>query len=275
MHPSWSRIKVLPGVFGIAVGVGAVFIYLGFTETPQAERTSLWAEMFKTGLEVIAVGVLGGIISFALQVLGADREKRQRETEYRRDVLQALRTAYSDTKRVRTQLRAAGLTTRYGPGPPCLDKRMAEAYKTLMTDLYNTKLAFEDVLVMIDVLPVGTDGTTPSSQIAADVKLIEVYIDAVVDEYADHKQAIDEDPADFKYAKLSKLDGFTGYSYPAHASTPFHRAEKALQNDILGRKPPRPGLAGRRLPTLPPPVAAVLPAVLLGAALILHALSRG
>jgi hypothetical protein len=100
-------------------------------------------ELGKAGMQLVVVALLGALVTAALQAAEHQREEARRRTEYRLGLLQRLRAAYGEIKRVRRQLEAAGFRT-VSPTTP-MAKEVAEVYVTEMAKLNEAQLTIEAI----------------------------------------------------------------------------------------------------------------------------------
>jgi hypothetical protein len=237
MH--WIRI-VLIGLFLFFVAASGLWIVTaayGRIE-PGDNQDKFWIEVGKAGSQLAVVVVLAPFVSFLLNDLNARGNERRRQSKKRQIILRDLRENYDAIKRSRRQLRADGLTDKYGSAPVNLTEQLAEAYEEQMTNLNDAQLRLEGLVTTLKTLPTSRFGKARrrKQEIIDCVNMMKGYIGEVITEFEHKNPAIKEDPKAFSFKTLEKLRGLTGEAvgstFKSRVSIPFHHAEAALVADI-------------------------------------------
>lgn len=101
---------------GIAL-LGLIVIGISAWQASDQDRwvDSLWLEVARASVGVVAVGVLGGALSYLWKQVSDRRTKESERREKLRVELMSLVALYNDVKAVRRRLRSLGLDLRKGP----------------------------------------------------------------------------------------------------------------------------------------------------------------
>jgi hypothetical protein len=159
-HAAWWLLALLTVLGLVAIITGAWLARL----TPDKDKwlDALWLEVAKAGVQVVAVGVLGGALAAIWQNITAQREakvaddakERDREVE-RNDKIRAelvsLVALYNDVKSVRRILRSLGLDLKTYPDAEreqvrqnaVLTEEQARGFHAQMLILSGLQLGFE------------------------------------------------------------------------------------------------------------------------------------
>lgn len=146
-------VRVLIAALGLAAVLGLAAIV---TAAELANGTSdkwsddLLFEVAKAGVQIVAVGVLGGALAAAWKSLSTWSENQKQERSKVRDELVELFTLYNDVKQVRRILKSHGLDlqARQRPDSPVearrpLTEQQAQAFHGQMLALTRLQLGFE------------------------------------------------------------------------------------------------------------------------------------
>ena len=147
-HAAWWLLALLTVLGLVAIITGAWLAHL----TPHKDKwlNALWLEVAKAGVQVVAVGVLGGALAAIWQNI---RARRDREIERNDKVLAelvSLVALYNDVKAVRRILRSLGLDLNTYPANEqeqaknaLLTEEQARGFHAQMLILSGLQLGFE------------------------------------------------------------------------------------------------------------------------------------
>lgn len=130
--------QVLKVVGGFGLVLAAAGTALAVVSTDRW-FDDLWLEVAKAGVQIIAVGVLGGALATAWRTLDRKRERERRERDKIRVEITAMVTLYNDVKSVRRVLRSLGFESGTGQ----LTQRQADGFNAQMLTLNALQLGFE------------------------------------------------------------------------------------------------------------------------------------
>jgi uncharacterized membrane protein YcjF (UPF0283 family) len=128
-HAAWWLLALLTVLGLVAIITGAWLARL----TPDKWLDALWLEVAKAGVQVVAVGVLGGALAAIWQNIRARREREIERNDKIRAELVSLDALYNDVKAVRRILRSLGLDLKTYPDAeqvrqtPCLPRNRSAA----------------------------------------------------------------------------------------------------------------------------------------------------
>jgi hypothetical protein len=177
---------------GLSCIIVVAFIFLCFLlgkiwrdtqsfEYPTTSKVPKWVEfnteMFKTGLQAAAIGVLGGAAKVFYDRYQEQRGKRERRREDQRKFLNALVDAYQRTKQCRRLIRARMFRV--------LDNQVETVrpriYDEVMKDVSLCQLALE---ALVRQLESATDSQFPHCQrLREELTTMEVFLGGVISEW--------------------------------------------------------------------------------------------
>jgi hypothetical protein len=144
---------------GIPLAVlGVVLVVVGSVNTPAAKRNDLWFEVARSGIQLLAVTLVGLGVTYIfksvdekrarkLQKTDEDRARKERDDQLRLDILQEILVSYAQVKGVRRELRAIGL--RLPDSEPeqivPLGEEEVKAWRAQMMLLIQAQLAIETI----------------------------------------------------------------------------------------------------------------------------------
>jgi len=142
-----AKLLIWLGVAGLLVTVlGIVFA------SPDGNwLDDLFLEVSKAGVQLLAIGVLGGALTYAWKNLSSEREKESERRAKIRAELVELFSLYNDVKSVRRTLRSLGLDPKYSqpswdtpkPAGGQLTDIQARGFHEQMLTLNSLQLGFE------------------------------------------------------------------------------------------------------------------------------------
>lgn len=111
-----ARLIVLLGILGVLVLLIGI---LGAVLAESSTADELWLELAKAGIQIVAVGVVGGALAQAWRRIQTQREAAAAADDKIRAELAELVALYNNVKAVRRRLRSLGLDTKlYVPDDP-------------------------------------------------------------------------------------------------------------------------------------------------------------
>jgi hypothetical protein len=147
-HAAWWLLALLT-VLGLIAVIGAWLAHL----TPDQDNwlDDLWLDVAKAGVQVVAVGVLGGALAAIWQNIRARREREIERNDKIRAELASLVALYNDVKAVRRILRSLGLDLKTYPEreqeqirqSAVLTEEQARGFHAQMLILSGLQLGFE------------------------------------------------------------------------------------------------------------------------------------
>jgi hypothetical protein len=146
-------VVVLVATLGLAAAVGlaaTIIAAVAAHRTPDSWLDDLWFEVAKAGVQVVAVGVLGGALAAVWRTLSAWSERQRQERSKLREELVELFTLYNGVKQVRRILRSQGLDLQARHRPDravtpgqTLTEQQSQAFHEQMLALTTLQLGFE------------------------------------------------------------------------------------------------------------------------------------
>lgn len=153
MGPPGSKVQkpnrpLFPIMLLATTGLGVAMVLLGVLMSEQ--RNDLWIESAKVGIQLLAVGIVGGGLSAGWKTVEQQRSDRRKDFElilennrevHERQLATFVQvvTAYNGVKSVRRTLKSLGLTSRTG----ALDNCQVTGFHTQMSRLNELQLVFE------------------------------------------------------------------------------------------------------------------------------------
>jgi hypothetical protein len=246
------------GLVAIAVLSGIV---LAWAWSGKPANNTLRYELAKTAMEVIAVASLGSLAALATFIFQHSRtredelrdrkleqwrrhsdylrDKRGRQDDLLRSLLQETLIAYNRVKRVR-RLLSAEITDK-AEGHVTLD-----GHDKHVTGLIDEQLEFEKFKRLAPFLdderlyrPTGGDPNATPGTVPVDVSLessyesIEKYLNKVIDEYKDNRHVVAAEAAGVPLAKLTRLSTFISDGFVPGASDHIDLIIRVLQTAVL------------------------------------------
>ncbi|MFF1607612.1 hypothetical protein ACFVYA_07505 [Amycolatopsis sp. NPDC058278] len=262
--------RILPakrrGLIGLTMIGGVSIAILIWAWLGNPANSTLRYEAAKTAMQAISVALLGGLAGLATFTFQQDRteeaqrQARQRDVrleQWRRDVenlrderarkdsllqslLQETLTAYNDIKRMRRTLAAA--TIDGAGGHITLD-----IYDRHIGDLIVQQLEFEKFKRRLPSITderlrnlalndheSATQTRAPGEQLEMSYKIIEKYLNEVIDEYKDRRHVVVQTgPNGASLAEFVKLSGFIRDDFATEVSSQIDVIIELLQKALL------------------------------------------
>jgi len=177
----------------VALAIAGAAISLGFAKSPSGSAT-LWFEVGKAGLQLVALGILGGLVALAFKLLDDLRDDRRRRDEYLASVTDELWGAYHRVKSVRRMLRAAGLRELLD-APRSDTKRSRQPSERQIADFREQMVVLNDAQLTLEKLKLGVK-MQPSlyghdhARIRRALRKAENYVKKVIEDWEDHGEDI-------------------------------------------------------------------------------------
>jgi hypothetical protein len=209
-----------------------------------ATANTLEYELAKIAMQVVAVAVLGGLATAATTYFhdsqmqkaaerDADAEKRRRQDDLLRDLLDQTLTAYNRVKRIR---RLLGAYTADGAG-----RITVALYDEHMSTLIDQQLEFEKLKrrsPFIDDERLRAAVLSKSSLLTDGYGDIEGYLNDVIAEYEGNRHLVLAQREGLPVSRLDKLAGFIGHAFVAGAADRLDKVIGTLQTAVA--QPIRP-----------------------------------
>jgi multisubunit Na+/H+ antiporter MnhC subunit len=184
--------------FGLLVIVGKM---------PTAERAKLLLEVAKTLIQVITTIIIGfGLVEFLLKSFDRSRRKDKALHEFRLDFLKRLEDAHENAETSRRDLRAAGLTTKFGGNILAMNRELETAYRDAMTAVTDTQLILERLELELGHFPTSFE---LHDQLKAALRRMHDYLENVLVEYEKYSPDLRKAPNEVAFKTLTCLDDFT------------------------------------------------------------------
>lgn len=175
----------------------------------EIEKETVRFELIKLLLQLLVVIIIGGVI---LKLVEWSREKTRLRAETRIDYINRLGKIYRTVKLARRELRAGGLTTKYGIPPNTIRGKYLEVYNVQMKSLNQAQLELEGLKVEAKRLP----AFVTSRNTYASLKAMEEYLNTIVEEYEGKAHLLNSTSRAIPFKKFTHLIFFT-------CSTDFNR----------------------------------------------------
>ena len=243
------------------ISVGALILVVLVYVWYLNEQSKFALEVAKSLLQIVAVGVLGGVGS----LLVAENSRRQASREKQRDddrqqegnrnnfrwqLLQRLNHTYVDTKRARRLLRATAFSPPYyhkdsmgktKTNPDAIVQ--LKPYDEHLQALNNTQLDLEDLEGLVENVRTLDSVFADTEQIANAVSGMEKYLNEVIKEYEQGRGYLNEEDSQSRsISNLAKLGEFLKPRRYSKIFGPFvdhyKTAKQAIQRDILTPEEP-------------------------------------
>jgi hypothetical protein len=198
IHRTIKQIIFLALVVLVIIAAAIAFLW------KSAEPDTIQREIVKSLLQLGVVVVLGSAISAVIKAIDQDRIKAQEAAALRTDYLRRVGSAYRSAKAVRRNLRAAGLTRRYGPPPDFVGKKHLGRFQKEMRRLNEAQLGLEALKIEASSLP----EYHRSSEIASSIEKMEKYLRGILREYERYEPHLVEG-TNVPFSEFPRLDEFT------------------------------------------------------------------
>jgi hypothetical protein len=225
-----------PILVALAVTVGVSFGCLIVLWLVDPREGTVGFEVAKGCIGIIAVGFVGLVLSRAGDYLGqrrADaareqaeaRDRRQRQDEVVRSLLDASLANYHDVKRARRLLKAR-LPAAADSGHPDLD-----VYDECLAAINDAQLVFEQLEQTARTMQ---DERIDHAALVGWYDHIETYINAVVGEYERQRRRVAHGDPPPSVSDLKILGAFmVGRHFRAGVTDPLHAAQRVLEKALL------------------------------------------
>jgi hypothetical protein len=223
-----ALVVLLTGIdLALLVAIGA--------KHPQPNTLSY--EAAKACMQVLAVVLLGGLLSLGNLVYQLNRQDRQRTAELHRASRQRCDELVRETMRdVRSNYDMVKRSRRVLQGRPWDPHRADELVKLydeqLIVNINNAQLVFEDLRDLVVLGPCGVD----ESKLQASFSILEDYLNKMVNEWRKHRQElIDNPPSRIEFeTRLVRVDRFiSGATIRAGVSNPIRDVMGELRKALL------------------------------------------
>ncbi len=209
----------------LATAIALVFIGFGFAAAPS-ERSELWLELGKAGIQLLVIAVVGGMVAAAYRRLESRREERRRLDDYRIEILRGLVESYNRIKAVRRTLRA------YGFGSPkhghALSAGQCSEYQTQMRSLLEAQLSLEKIGREVRAQPQVFE--SHGSDVDSLIHRAETYVHRVIEDWECF--GLDITAGALATETMSKLGNLQNFLAPADIG----ESEKEQREEVTFKK---------------------------------------
>ncbi|NES24666.1 MAG: hypothetical protein F6K41_38595 [Symploca sp. SIO3E6] len=231
-------------MLGVITLVGIVVVVITYNVPNQ----DVGLETFKALLQLVVVGVIGGLIASIVKEIEEERqnydkqkelERQEREAirEFKKLILEQIVDAYSQTKRIRRLLRAKGLTLTNVPEEENFVRQ--KVYSEEMERLSIIQLNFETIGTKINT---SFEVFIEAENLTALIRKMDTYLsDNLVNEYEESLRTFDAQLKQCSLAQLPKIRDFLTLDYE-HSKfktdfvKPYKTVLKTLQQEILAMR---------------------------------------
>ncbi len=161
-------------------------------------------EIVKSLLQLLVVTIIGGIIAQLFKAAEFTKQQAQVFLNLRMDFLKRLGVLYSAVKLSRRELRAIGLTTKFGDNPNIDTKEKRQVYIDQMKRLNELQLSLEDLKREAQSSPALFSFKSLSNE----VKRMEDYLRQILNEFAQVHPRLKE-ANNIELTELERLNEFT------------------------------------------------------------------
>jgi hypothetical protein len=173
----FKRVGIGIAVILIDVMAISLMLYFGKERAPGNELTKLGYDTIRISIQLILVGVFGGIF---IQEYNRFSARKSAMNDFRRTMLRELSRAYSDIKGVRRMLRGKCQpisNTQSTGGGDCL---LLADYDEHITIINSTQLELE---ILVRELRIIKEVFRNTKKLIDNINIMEKYIGKIVDEY--------------------------------------------------------------------------------------------
>lgn len=159
-------------------------------------------ELIKFLLQLLIIIIIGGVI---FKLVEWSREQTRLRIQTRVDYINRLGKIYRTVKLVRRELRAGGLTTKYGRAPNTIRGSYLEVYNLQLKNLNQAQLELEGLKVEAKYLP----AFVTSKVTYRSLKAMEEYLSSIVAEYEEMSHLLNSNDPPIAFNKFICLNNFT------------------------------------------------------------------
>lgn len=234
----WSwRLVIIFGAIIIASIVAIILVLNLYKPT----KDTIEFEIVKSLLQILAVLVLGQVVSLVVAMFNIDRQKAEARTEFQRDILHRLIRTYIAVKKHRRLLRAKGLTPPY-TGEIQKDTVVRfDAYDEQMQLINEIELEIEAIRHEVESSPTTF---SDSQSLARNLQQMEDYLRKLIKLYEQKHSAFNGEPLKLQLAKINllpksdfELSDFVGKAggskFVSEFAKSYYNSSKAIREDIL------------------------------------------
>lgn len=123
-----SRAVILLTILSLVLVVlgASAWFYAIYSSVPGEAQQAISIETANILLQFVLIIVIGGLVTFAIGRFDKWRRGDKALQDYRREFIKNLTNAYHRVKRIRRELRAAGLSTKYIQTTPSITPKRLE-----------------------------------------------------------------------------------------------------------------------------------------------------
>ena len=195
----------------IVVVIGLIFIFINpFTYNILAlldakdVKDTIRFEIIKSLLQLLVIVIIGGIVTQLFKAAEFSKQQAQIFLTLRMDFLKRLGDIYSAVKSSRRELRADGLTTKFGGELNLNTAPKQKSYQKHMKSLNKLQLGLEELKRESQSSPALISYTS----LVKELKRMEDYLKQVYNEFVPIQQRIEEEKT-IELNELERLNEFT------------------------------------------------------------------
>ena len=221
---------------GLAVTITAALLAHG---TSEKWFDDLWFEVAKAGVQVVAVGVIGGALTAVWRSHSEWSEGQREQRSKVREELVELFTLYNDVKRVRRTLKSQGLDLMARDRPDdtgagvgrTLTKEQVRVFHEQMALLTNAQLGFESKARQFGQTDLLGDDT---EKVVSELGRIESYLHQVLAAAWERRGWTVRTGTDLSPVSASLQPLFRKEPFRAHMSRPLRHLTRLVNEQLFG-----------------------------------------
>lgn len=172
-----------------------------YSDASPDRREPMRLELFKSGLQLAVIVIVGGGIALLYKWVERNWETRRTQSELRKHYVARLGDAYRGVKEARRLLRASGIRPLPGAAPSILSEGQIDRYDEQMRTISQEQLALEALGIESENFPLAAD----SKSLTSEIRKMERYLGRIIDEYEDVRPQSRLD-----LGHMKRLSEFTG-----------------------------------------------------------------
>jgi hypothetical protein len=231
-------VRLLIGLGLTGLVITALVVWLA-NLTDDKWFDDLWLEVAKASVQLLAVGVLGGALTYAWKDLSTQREKEaERRAKIRTELLD-LFSLYNDVKSVRRSLRSMGLDPKYntltrqpaGASDGRFTEEKARAFHEQMLGLNSLQLGFESKKRQFEQTDFLLEDT---GKVLTCLRGIEKHLNEVLKNSWEKRASTIQAGADIKPVSDALLPLLDTPQFKEHVSGPMTEITRLINKHVFG-----------------------------------------
>ena len=193
--------------FWALLGVAcAIFVGL-YVASPNQDELNL--QLAKSLIQFIVILFLGALVADFFKRIDRQRGEEEHLALFREDVRKRLGDCYQHAKKIRSQLRAAGITPQHCDSTTPMVQSAIEAYRCQSEQLNEVQLDLEKLWSEVDCYRCAF---THDEEIVRRIRVMSGFLRKVVDEYEENWRNLASRPSDGPPPQLQNLGHLVGTS---------------------------------------------------------------